>query len=338
MARAPGPGPVHGRSHGRSHGNAVHVVSAVLRQRSPRLCTISVTSEDRFNVGSEHETCQYTAKDMDIPSSLEDSYNDQTLPIPIQTFMWHQISPFIRPKLGRAHEASCQFCQHAPGHHELKEACKVFERVLVQGLLNGLSPTVSNAIKSIPRWRFVQAAFPHVMHCTATLLHNSANEECADSDKEQRIHHASPFYYLFSIPTVTLFIYLFAPLCHLIKEPDLHAGRLESGISLWQGLWEYRHPDSPVFKSLVKPKARPLWDQALHSSAHESAQAGNVFLGSKSSNDDNIFGHSSEPSPPCPTSTSAFFDSGPSAPPAPTSPQPPAPRGHSAPTSPLPPT
>ncbi len=32
----------------------------------------------------------------------------------------------------------------------------------------------------------------------------SANEECADSDKEQRIHHASPFYYLFSIPTVTV--------------------------------------------------------------------------------------------------------------------------------------
>ncbi|KAJ1528104.1 hypothetical protein ONE63_008019 [Megalurothrips usitatus] len=275
---------------------------------------------------------------MEIPQAFEDSYNDQSLPVPIQTFMWHQISPFIRPKLGKAHEAACMFCQHAPGHHELKEACKVFERVLVQNLLNGLSPVVSNAIKSIPRWRFVQAAFPHVMHCTATLLHNrkdtnlqtlgptetkllyilqwiilSANEECADLDKEQRVYHASPFYYLFSIPAVSLFIYLFAPLCHLIKEPDLHAGRLESGISLWQGLWEYRHPDSPVFKALVKPKARPLWDQALHSGAHDASQAGNVFLGSRPASDD-IFGHPSEPSPPFPPSASAGT---PSAPPAP---------------------
>lgn len=102
---------------------------------------------------------------------------------------------------------------------------------------------------------------------------------CGCSYREKKIVKTYPSL-PFSRPQ--LFIYLFAPLCHLIKEPDLHAGRLESGISLWQGLWEYRHPDSPVFKALVKPKARPLWDQALHSSAHDAAQAGNVFLGSES--------------------------------------------------------
>ncbi|KAG8318080.1 Protein unc-80 [Homalodisca vitripennis] len=65
-----------------------------------------------------------------------------------------------------------QFCQHAPGHHELKEACKSFEKVLVQNIQFGLPPTLAEAVKSVPRWRLVQAAFPHVMHCAASLLHN----------------------------------------------------------------------------------------------------------------------------------------------------------------------
>ncbi|KAJ9574019.1 hypothetical protein L9F63_008616, partial [Diploptera punctata] len=44
---------------------------------------------------------------MERRHSLDDSYNDQALPIPIQIFLWRQISPFIRPKLGKLHEASC---------------------------------------------------------------------------------------------------------------------------------------------------------------------------------------------------------------------------------------
>lgn len=31
-----------------------------------------------------------------------------------------------------------------------------------------------------------------------------AAEECADADYEKGIFHASPFYYLFSIPTITV--------------------------------------------------------------------------------------------------------------------------------------
>ena len=46
------------------------------------------------------------------------------------------------------------------------------EKVLVQNVLFGLSPPLTEAIRSVPRWRFVQAAFPHVMHCASTLLYN----------------------------------------------------------------------------------------------------------------------------------------------------------------------
>uniref|UniRef100_A0A673NQR8 Protein unc-80 homolog n=1 Tax=Sinocyclocheilus rhinocerous TaxID=307959 RepID=A0A673NQR8_9TELE len=47
-----------------------------------------------------------------------------------------------------------------------------FERVLVENKLHGLSPALTEAIQSISRWELVQAALPHVLHCTAILLSN----------------------------------------------------------------------------------------------------------------------------------------------------------------------
>lgn len=47
-----------------------------------------------------------------------------------------------------------------------------FERVLVENKLHGLSPELSGAIQSISRWDLVQAALPHVLHCTSILLSN----------------------------------------------------------------------------------------------------------------------------------------------------------------------
>lgn len=55
---------------------------------------------------------------------------------------------------------------------ELKEACKSIEKVLVQNIHFGLSIPLTQALESIDRWRFVQSALPHVMHCAAALLHN----------------------------------------------------------------------------------------------------------------------------------------------------------------------
>ncbi|XP_049834730.1 protein unc-80 homolog isoform X4 [Schistocerca gregaria] len=258
---------------------------------------------------------------MDRRASLDDSYDDQALPIPIQLFLWRQLGPFIRPKLGKLHEASCMFCQHAPGHHELKEACKSFEKVLVQNIQIGLSPSLTEAIRTIPRWRLIQGAFPHVMHCAASLLHNrkdtnlqnlgqaetkllytlhwiilDAAEECADADYEKGVYHSSPFYYLFSIPCITLFVYLFAPICHNLKESDFQNFRLENGLKMWQALWDYQHPDTACFTAHVKPKPRSLWAKMVRG---PQPQFGDVFLGRKwkGSNEDGGFqGAESPPS------------------------------------------
>ncbi|KAI2663401.1 hypothetical protein H4Q32_011921 [Labeo rohita] len=90
--------------------------------------------------------------------SLDDSdqENCRGIPFPIQTFLWRQTSAFLRPKLGKQYEASCVS----------------FERVLVENKLHGLSPALTEAIQSISRWELVQAALPHVLHCTAILLSN----------------------------------------------------------------------------------------------------------------------------------------------------------------------
>uniref|UniRef100_A0A3P9LJM9 Unc-80 homolog (C. elegans) n=1 Tax=Oryzias latipes TaxID=8090 RepID=A0A3P9LJM9_ORYLA len=77
------------------------------------------------------------------------------IPFAIQTFLWSQTA-FLRPKLGKQYEASCVS----------------FERVLVENKLHGLSRELSEAIQSISRWELVQAALPHVLHCTSILLSN----------------------------------------------------------------------------------------------------------------------------------------------------------------------
>lgn len=41
---------------------------------------------------------------------LDDGLQDLGLPVPVQTFLWSQIAPFIRPKLGKLHESACMVC------------------------------------------------------------------------------------------------------------------------------------------------------------------------------------------------------------------------------------
>ncbi|XP_068101292.1 protein unc-80 homolog isoform X16 [Hyperolius riggenbachi] len=218
------------------------------------------------------------------------------IPLPIQIFLWRQTSAFLRPKLGKQYEASCVS----------------FERVLVENKLHGLSPALSEAIQSISRWELVQAALPHVLHCTATLLSNrnklgwchqdklgvaetkllhtlhwmllEAPQDCSNdrfgSDRSSSwgggsgafIHQenqGSPGqsrhsnandedennrrkFLQNSMATVELFVFLFAPLVHRIKESDL-TFRLASGLCIWQPMWEHRHPEVPAFTALVKP-------------------------------------------------------------------------------------
>lgn len=40
-------------------------------------------------------------------TALEDGLQDLGVPVQVQIFLWRQIAPFIRPKLGKLHEASC---------------------------------------------------------------------------------------------------------------------------------------------------------------------------------------------------------------------------------------
>ncbi|XP_065170367.1 protein unc-80 homolog isoform X8 [Atheta coriaria] len=248
-------------------------------------------------------------------TSLE-NLTDQAIPIPIQIFLWKQVAPFVRPKLGKLHEASCMFCQHAPGHYELKESCKLFEKVLVQNITIGLKSDLNEALKALPRWRLIQASLPHVMHSIASILFNrmkdgnlqmmgameskvlytlhwillDAAEECSDADYEKGIYHTSPFYYLFSIPTMTLFVYLFAPICQSLKESDFQNFRLENGLKIWQAMWDFRHPDAPCFTTHCKPKPK-----LLNSKNGKKNQFGDIFCGRKHSNDD---GFSTFPDPP----------------------------------------
>uniref|UniRef100_A0A1A8CPY5 Unc-80 homolog n=1 Tax=Nothobranchius kadleci TaxID=1051664 RepID=A0A1A8CPY5_NOTKA len=232
------------------------------------------------------------------------------VPFPIQTFLWRQTSAFLRPKLGKQYEASCVS----------------FERVLVENKLHGLSPALSEAIQSISRWELVQAALPHVLHCTSILLSNrnklghqdklgvaetkllhtlhwmllDAAQECNHepimgpgwsrggsgssaflqpvgnqgsspgvpgsgsgsalggsgpqhgSSLLEDDEHARTKLFHKSMATVELFVFLFAPLIHRIKESDL-TFRLASGLVIWQPMWEHRQPDIPAFTSLIKP-------------------------------------------------------------------------------------
>lgn len=45
---------------------------------------------------------------MDVNHAMDDGLHDLSrLPVPVQTFLWRQIAPFVRPKLGKLHEANC---------------------------------------------------------------------------------------------------------------------------------------------------------------------------------------------------------------------------------------
>nr|XP_054770882.1 protein unc-80 homolog [Lytechinus pictus] len=187
------------------------------------------------------------------------------IPLPIQIFLWRQTSPFIRPKLTRIYEASCVS----------------FERVLVENKVHGLSPSLSDAIASIPRWQLIQAALPHLMHCCAALLTNRAKlghadklgvgetkllytlhwvlldapDECAQetSNDDNQSDTCSQLALEHPLTTLQLFVYLFAPLVYSIKESDL-TFRLESGVKLWRALWDHKQPDIQSMSGLVKPR------------------------------------------------------------------------------------
>ncbi|XP_059153938.1 protein unc-80 homolog isoform X2 [Physella acuta] len=231
--------------------------------------------------------------------SGDDLDGDQSVPLPIQTFFWRQTSPFIRPKQGKLCEASCVS----------------FERVVVQNILHGLSPSLCEAVQSVSRWKVVQASFPHLMHACSSLIaackkgnpENSfgpsetkllytlhwiildAASECEDADAEfmalRDMKGGSP--HMHSLSTVQLFVYLFAPLVHLLKDSDFESLKLENGLRLWQPLWEYQQPDIPCFATPVKPQRSVL--RAQRSQLKVNTNAANIYVGKGTSRENLAF-------------------------------------------------
>lgn len=80
----------------------------------------------------------------------------------------------------------------------------------------------------------------------------------------------------FSSFSPQLFVYLFAPVAHHLKESDFQNFRLENGLKLWQGMWEYRSPNIQCFLAPVKPKARQYL-QSTSSTTPQSTEQ--VFAG-----------------------------------------------------------
>lgn len=112
-------------------------------------------------------------------SSYDNGLHDLGLPVPIQTFLWSQIAPFIRPKLGKVHEATCtvihgyfflqeflrlnifslclsQFCQHAPGHYvsfdEILVRFLELTKPFISGIERGLQVIRESSGSEYPFW------------------------------------------------------------------------------------------------------------------------------------------------------------------------------------------
>ncbi|ETN77553.1 hypothetical protein NECAME_10987, partial [Necator americanus] len=157
---------------------------------------------------------------------------------------------------------------------------QTFERVVVQNILHGLSPSLSDAIASVSRWKLVRAALPHVIQCCGSLLEASDGKglssslqkilyilhwmlldsaaECAElSPKDDTCQYRGQG--LFSLSSIQLFVYLITPLAEMVSEEDIAGNiRLESGLKIWQALWQYRQPDVWCFTAPVKQRRDQL--------------------------------------------------------------------------------
>uniref|UniRef100_A0A183IYH1 UNC80 domain-containing protein n=1 Tax=Soboliphyme baturini TaxID=241478 RepID=A0A183IYH1_9BILA len=216
------------------------------------------------------------------------------IPLPVQSFLWRQTNPFLSPKVGKLHEASCL----------------TFERVVVQNILHGLSPSLSEAISSIKRWRFVQTAFPHIVQCCAALLSDLpvADEhrklspslvkmlyilhwmvldsavECADSDaagKDEKDVEEVLNQHLFPLYCIQIFVYMICPLAFKVTEQDISDNiRLEGGLPLWQALWDFRQPEILCFVAPVKAKVSQLLClPLLKKNLQPTLASKNIYLG-----------------------------------------------------------
>lgn len=65
-----------------------------------------------FSYDFNRITMSISNQSSDKREVFDDGLQDLGVPISVQTFLWGQIAPFIRPKLGKLHEAACQVRLH----------------------------------------------------------------------------------------------------------------------------------------------------------------------------------------------------------------------------------
>uniref|UniRef100_A0AAZ3PZM6 Unc-80 homolog (C. elegans) n=1 Tax=Oncorhynchus tshawytscha TaxID=74940 RepID=A0AAZ3PZM6_ONCTS len=206
------------------------------------------------------------------------------IPFPIQTFLWRQTSAFLRPKLGKQYEASCVSFERVLVENKLhglspvlSEAIQSISRwELVQAalphVLHSTAILLSNRNKlgHQDKLGVAETKLLHTLHWMLLEAAQECNQEpslghgwsggstgsgsgaprCSGSLEEDE--HARTKLFHKSMATVELFVFLFAPLIHRIKESDL-TFRLASGLIIWQPMWEHRQPDVPAFSALIKP-------------------------------------------------------------------------------------
>ncbi|KAK3088479.1 hypothetical protein FSP39_019682 [Pinctada imbricata] len=207
-------------------------------------------------------------------NSGDDGESDLSVPLPIQTFFWRQTRSGDQQSL---------------------------ERVVVQNILHGLSPSLCEALQSVSRWKVIQSAFPHVMHACSALLASckqadtdaqfgpsetkllyilhwiilDAASECEDLESDPSRNNNSV--QLHSLSTIQLFVYLFGPIVHMLNLSDFQTLKLENGLRLWQPLWDFRQPDIPCFATPVKPQRNML--KAQRSLLKMNTNAANIYIG-----------------------------------------------------------
>ncbi|KAF4517235.1 hypothetical protein B566_EDAN005289, partial [Ephemera danica] len=275
-----------------------------LRECRGRDCGIRVENGDVRKLATPCPTIHLTfatfeAMVMDRRGSFDDSLNDQAIPIPIQIFLWRQTrAGFIcgpDPCMNVVHiyivticdvlvlSRFAQFCQNAPGHHELKEACKTFIGYGSETLY-AIKPSSTN--KQNRSWMFKSSAnktsdvnsslgdmrLTHWYDVVSTVVRESPRAKHPvwpkpQSDGSNSLDttmeiSSSIFSTCDALRGRTsrkqVFIFLFAPLCHHLKESDMQSFRLENGLKLWQAIWEYKHPNAKCFTAHCKPKPRTL--------------------------------------------------------------------------------
>ena len=177
--------------------------------------------------------------------------------------------------------------------------------MIVQNILHGLSPSLCEAINSIPRWKLIRAAFPHVIHCCASVLSKrkesgddgkyssletkllytlhwivlDAASECEDTDGR----FSSQTSYLHSLDTIQLFIFLLIPLLSTIKRPEIESLKLLNGLRLWEPLWSSNQPCVACFITPVKSKK--ALTRPIEENSKVNFNMANIYLGEDNEED-----------------------------------------------------